>query len=316
MTSVMAVDSVVVLRVGEAHRCRRPPGTTSVPSSGSNNSRTKLLPLTGVGAASGQQQQLIRNSSDGTAVPPSSPTNADVVVSSHHSTQRLHFLTHCGTVWVGCLRDQVRHCWTMFTKRKKEEDLDDVMFGKTTRHRPEELKSLERSTKFTRKEIQLIYRGFKQECPNGVVDEQSFKEIFVQFFPQGDASQYAHYVFKTFKNGGTGTIKFEDFLQSLSQASRGTIQEKLRWIFGLYDLNGDGYISKSEMTSVAMAIFDMLGRHAAPAVDDQTASKHIDQIFHKIDVNHDGLITFEELSQWCTREERFVKSLGMLDTVL
>ena len=30
----------------------------------------------------------------------------------------------------------------------------------------------------------------------------------------------------------------------------------------------------------AMAIFDMLGRHAAPAVDDQTASKHIDQIFH------------------------------------
>ena len=43
-----------------------------------------------------------------------------------------------------------------------EEDLDDVMFGKTTRHRPEELKSLERSTKFTRKEIQLIYRGFKQ----------------------------------------------------------------------------------------------------------------------------------------------------------
>lgn len=36
----------------------------------------------------------------------------------------------------------------------------------------------------------------------------------------------------------------------------------------------------------------------------------------KIDVNQDGLITFEELSQWCTREERFVKSLGMLDTVL
>lgn len=119
----MAVDSVVVLRVGDAHRCRRPPGTTSVPSGGSNNSRpnsmTNLLPLTGVGAASGQQQ-LKRNSGDGTraAVPPSSPT-ADVVVSPHHSTQRLHFLTHCGTVWVGCLRDQVRHCWTMFTKRKK-----------------------------------------------------------------------------------------------------------------------------------------------------------------------------------------------------
>lgn len=42
----------------------------------------------------------------------------------------------------------------------------------------------------------------------------------------------------------------QDFLQSLSQASRGTVQEKMRWIFCLYDLNGDGYISKAEMTSV------------------------------------------------------------------
>lgn len=32
---------------------------------------------------------------------------------------RLHFLTHCGAVWAGCLRDKARHCWTMFTKRKK-----------------------------------------------------------------------------------------------------------------------------------------------------------------------------------------------------
>ena len=30
----------------------------------------------------------------------------------------------------------------------------------------------------------------------------------------------------------------------------------------------------------ADAIFGMLGRHAAPAVDDQTASKHVDKIFH------------------------------------
>lgn len=72
----------------------------------------------------------------------------------------------------------------------------------------------------------------------------------------------------------------QDFLQSLSQASRGTVQEKLRWIFCLYDLNGDGFISKAEMTSVAGAIYEMLGRHASPPIDDQTAGQHIDQIFH------------------------------------
>lgn len=125
MTSVMAVDSVVVLRVGDAHHRRRPPGTTSVASSG----RTKLLPMTGVGAASGvgQQQQQKGNSGEGTSVPLSSSSPAtsstQVIPPPYHSTQRLHFLTHCGTFWAGCLRDQVRHCWTMFTKRKKGQSI-------------------------------------------------------------------------------------------------------------------------------------------------------------------------------------------------
>lgn len=53
------------------------------------------------------------------------------------------------------------------------------------RHRPEELATLAANTRFTKKEIQLIYRGFKQECPSGLVDEDDFKKIFAQFFPQG-----------------------------------------------------------------------------------------------------------------------------------
>ena len=39
-------------------------------------------------------------------------------------------------------------------------------------------------------------------------------------------------------------------------------------------------------------------------------------LLQKIDANQDGLISFEELSQWCSREEHFVKSLSMLDTIL
>lgn len=53
------------------------------------------------------------------------------------------------------------------------------------RHKPEELATLAATTRFSRKEIQLIYRGFKQECPSGLVDEDAFKHIFSQFFPQG-----------------------------------------------------------------------------------------------------------------------------------
>ena len=40
-----------------------------------------------------------------------------------------------------------------------------------------------------------MYRAFKQECPNGIVDEETFKEVYEKIFPLGDASQYAHLVF-------------------------------------------------------------------------------------------------------------------------
>ncbi|KAK6621562.1 Kv channel-interacting protein 4 [Polyplax serrata] len=53
------------------------------------------------------------------------------------------------------------------------------------RYRPDSLKALCRATKFTESEIKRIYRGFKAECPTGVVREETFKGIYSQFFPQG-----------------------------------------------------------------------------------------------------------------------------------
>lgn len=55
----------------------------------------------------------------------------------------------------------------------------------TPRYRPDSLSALSRSTRFSEAEIKRIYRGFKAECPSGVVKEDTFKIIYSQFFPQG-----------------------------------------------------------------------------------------------------------------------------------
>ena len=44
-------------------------------------------------------------------------------------------------------------------------------------------------------EVRSLYRAFKQECPNGIVDEETFKEVYEKIFPLGDATRYAHLVF-------------------------------------------------------------------------------------------------------------------------
>lgn len=55
----------------------------------------------------------------------------------------------------------------------------------TPRYRPDSLSALSRSTRFSEAEIKRIYRGFKAECPTGVVKEDTFKIIYSHFFPQG-----------------------------------------------------------------------------------------------------------------------------------
>lgn len=50
-------------------------------------------------------------------------------------------------------------------------------------------------------------------------------------------------------------------MHGLSTLSRGSIDEKLQWAFALYDINGDGYITRDEMTDIVTAIFELMGRH-------------------------------------------------------
>ncbi|RMB93021.1 hypothetical protein DUI87_30527 [Hirundo rustica rustica] len=154
-----------------------------------------------------------------------------------------------------------------------DDKIEDELEMTTVCHRPEGLEQLEAQTNFTKRELQVLYRGFKNgipynisngdipisdlgcvrilamlmECPSGVVNEETFKQIYAQFFPHGDASTYAHYLFNAFDTTQNGSVKFEDFVMALSILLRGTVHEKLRWTFNLYDINKDGYINKEKM---------------------------------------------------------------------
>ncbi|XP_041983512.1 Kv channel-interacting protein 4-like [Aricia agestis] len=196
------------------------------------------------------------------------------------------------------------------------EDTASTAWCPGSRYRPEPPDTLAKASHFTAHEIKLMYRGFKQECPTGVVDEESFKNIFCQFFPLGDATQYAHFVFNTMKPKQRGKLNFEEYLETLSRVARGSRQEKLSWVFALYDVDGDGRISRSEMLAVVRAVYELLGRAAAPPVHKAAAEDHVDRIFHLMDTNADGVVTPDELARWCSRDPALLHSLDTLDTIL
>lgn len=65
----------------------------------------------------------------------------------------------------------------------------------------------------------------------------------------------------------------------LSILSRGTLDEKLRWAFSLYDINGDGFITKDEMTEIVTSIYDLMADISQPSMEDQTVKQRVDSIF-------------------------------------
>ncbi|XP_053346570.1 Kv channel-interacting protein 1 isoform X1 [Clarias gariepinus] len=197
-------------------------------------------------------------------------------------------------------------------KDKLDDDLEMTMVC----HRPEGLEQLEAQTNFSKRELQELYRGFKNECPSGVVNEETFKQIYSQFFPQGDASTYAHYLFNAFDSGQSGSIKFEDFVTALSILLRGSTQEKLQWTFNLYDINRDGYINKEEMTDIVSAIYDMMGKYTYPALKIDTPKQHVDAFFQKMDKNRDGVVTLDEFILSCQEDDNIMKSLQLFENVI
>ncbi|XP_023224729.1 Kv channel-interacting protein 1-like isoform X1 [Centruroides sculpturatus] len=197
-----------------------------------------------------------------------------------------------------------------------ENEFDDLDTDHT-RFRPEAIDTLCQLTKFNKRELQLMYRGFKQECPSGMVKEEKFKGIYAQFFPRGaETSQYAHYVFNTFDQEHTGAITFTDFVIGLSVLARGSLQEKLRWAFSLYDINGDGYITKDEMTRIINAIYDLMGKSVEPMVEDTTTKDHVERVFQKLDLNKDGVVSMDEFLDSCAKDENISNSMSVFNTML
>ena len=111
--------------------------------------------------------------------------------------------------------------------------------------------------------MDILALGFLKDCPSGMLTKQEFQKIYKQFFPFGDPTSFADYVFNVFDSDKSGSIDFKEFICALSVTSRGKMEDKLDWAFQLYDIDGDGQISYNEMLQIVEAIYKMVRRRCS-----------------------------------------------------
>ncbi|CEP08048.1 hypothetical protein [Parasitella parasitica] len=162
---------------------------------------------------------------------------------------------------------------------------------------PEQLTDLQKCTYFEKKELQQWYKGFLKDCPSGQLDKTEFQKIYKQFFPFGDPSRFADYVFNVFDGDKNGMIDFKEFIVALS----------------LYDIDNDGYITREEMLHIVDAIYKMVGSMVKLPPDEDTPEKRVNKIFDLMDDDKDGRLSMDEFREGSKKDPTILQALNLYD---
>lgn len=116
------------------------------------------------------------------------------------------------------------------------------------------LEDLKSNTKYTEAELCTWYQSFLKECPGGKISKEQFEGIYASFFPNADPTEYARHVFRSFDTNADGTLDFKEYIVALHLTSGGKTLQKLEWAFALYDVDGNGTISKNEIHEIVRVL--------------------------------------------------------------
>ncbi|KAG8576486.1 guanylyl cyclase-activating protein 1-like [Hyla sarda] len=150
-------------------------------------------------------------------------------------------------------------------------------------------------------EIHHWYKKFMTECPSGQLTLHEFKQFFGLRGLSGEANSYIEQMFRTFDMNKDGYIDFMEYVAALSLVLRGKIEQKLRWYFKLYDVDGNGCIDRHELLNIIKAVRAING-----CDHDTTPEEFTNRVFDKIDVNGDGELSLEEFVEGARKDEEFM----------
>ncbi|WAR22997.1 NCALD-like protein [Mya arenaria] len=149
---------------------------------------------------------------------------------------------------------------------------------------------------FTRDEIEEWFREYQATLRKGQsrLTMREFGEVYSSVF-DGDANGFVRHLFRSFDMDNDGFVDFKEFIVGLCVSGSDKPEVKLKWAFKMYDIDGNGSISREEMSSMLKAIYRMISTDMSNTkADIQTIEELVVEFFRSADRNHDDAISQEE----------------------
>jgi Ca2+-binding EF-hand superfamily protein len=121
------------------------------------------------------------------------------------------------------------------------------------------LQELQSKTTFSLDELKAMYANFKRIATthndDGLIDKTEFRQMMLE--SQMDTERNMVFydgLFRMFDKDGSGDIDFTEFVLAIAvyygKMPSQTMEERMRFFFSLYDVDGDGTISPADVKKV------------------------------------------------------------------
>jgi Ca2+-binding EF-hand superfamily protein len=142
--------------------------------------------------------------------------------------------------------------------------------------------------------------------------------MYSSLCPNGNGEIFAAHIFRAFDLDKSNTVDFREFLIGLSMTSTtSSLETKLHWIFHVFDIDGNGLLTRNE----CLEVIDIIIRFNCSKEDDgeehpeierliRSAKRSMMRIFDNISDSHCNTLTITQFVDGCVKDEFISKLLA------
>lgn len=163
------------------------------------------------------------------------------------------------------------------------------------------LRELLQRTNMTRTELYRLFNRFKALCQlsntPGSINKKTFKEGVSSLAFEDDA--FVDRVFTLLDDDGSGTVEWEEFVNTVNALETGSPFDKLKFCFQVYDADGNDSIEREELHKMFTSMLQAGMTDEQPMSDElkELIDDFVNSIYDSIDCDRSGSLEFEEVMQ-------------------